>query len=110
MAKLEPLYRVQFVHNGERYQLFVREVSQSTLFGFIEIADFVWRPASALLIDTAEERLKTEFAGVSRSFIPLHAVLRIDQVEQRGDAAITALSDKVMPFPGPVYTPARTPK
>ncbi|MBW8191149.1 DUF1820 family protein [Neiella marina] len=98
------LYRIQFVVNGEQYQLFVREVVQGSLWGFIEIADFVWNTQSELLVDTAEERLKSEFAGVNRTYLPMHNVLRIDAVEQRGRASIKPLSDKVTPFPAPIYT------
>ncbi|MBD1390187.1 DUF1820 family protein [Neiella sp. HB171785] len=104
MSESTPLYRVQFVVNGEQYQLFVREVIQGSLWGFIEIADFVWNTQSELLVDTAEERLKSEFEGVQRTYLPMHNVLRIDAVEQRGRASIKPLSDKVAQFPGPVYT------
>lgn len=99
-----PLYRIQFVVNGEQYQLFVREVVQGSLWGFVEIADFVWNTQSELLVDTAEERLKSEFAGVNRTYLPIHNVLRIDAVEQRGRASIKLLTDKVAQFPGPIYT------
>lgn len=108
MANAEYLYRVQFISNGERYQVFVRDVRQGDLWGFVELVDFVWRSSSTLVIDTAEERLKTEFAGVDRTLVPLHHVLRIDRVTQRGDATITALSDKITPFPGPLYPPGRS--
>ncbi|GGA86330.1 hypothetical protein GCM10011369_30470 [Neiella marina] len=104
MSESTPLYRVQFVVNGEQYQLFVREVVQGSLWGFIEIADFVWNTQSELLVDTAEERLKSEFDGVKRTYLPMHNVLRIDAVEHRGRASIKPVSDKVAQFPGPVYT------
>ena len=100
----QSLYRIQFVVNGEQYQLFVREVVQGSLWGFIEISDFVWNTASELLVDTAEERLKSEFEGVNRTYIPMHNVLRIDSVAQRGRASIKPLSEKVAQFPGPIYT------
>ena len=45
-----------------------------------------------------------EFADVERSYIPMHSVIRIDEVTRRGTAKVTpADSDsKVRPFP--VYT------
>ncbi len=104
MGQHPALYRVQFVVNGEQYQVYVREVVQGGLWGFIEIADFVWHSQSELVIDTAEERLKSEFNGVNRTYIPMHNVLRVDLVEQRGSASIKPLSDKVTHFPGPIYT------
>ena len=38
-----------------------------------------------------EERIKSEFAGVKRTFLPLHSVLRIDEVKKQGVSKITAL-------------------
>lgn len=107
MSSTPPLYRIQFVSNGERYELFVREVSQGGLFGFVEIGDFVWDSHTSLVVDPSHEKLKTEFADVERTFVPMHNVLRIDAVKKQGTAKITKLSDKVTAFPTPVYTPKR---
>ncbi|EBW8880653.1 DUF1820 family protein, partial [Salmonella enterica subsp. enterica serovar Enteritidis] len=49
MSGQQPLYRIQFMNNGKNYQLYVRELVQSNLFGFIEIADFVFDTQSAVL-------------------------------------------------------------
>lgn len=96
----EPLlYRIQFMNNGKNYQLYVRELRQSNLFGFIEIGDFVFDSQSTVLVDPSAEKLKTEFSGVTRSYIPVHAVIRIDAVTERGSARISELGDNVMPFP-----------
>ena len=35
----------------------------------------------SLVIDPAEEKLKAEFAGVQRLLLPMHAVMRIEEVE-----------------------------
>lgn len=107
MSDAQPLYRIQFVNNGERYQLYVREISQAELWGFIEIGEFVWDNHSGVVVDTAEEKLKAEFAGVKRTYIPMHSVLRIDAVDKRGSARISEISDKVAQFPTPIYTPKK---
>ncbi|QCR37528.1 DUF1820 family protein [Nissabacter sp. SGAir0207] len=99
MSEQQPLYRIQFMNNGKNYQLYVREVVQGTLFGFIEIGGFVFDSHSTLLVDPSTERLKTEFSGVNRSYIPLQAVIRIDAVTERGSARISELGDNVAPFP-----------
>ncbi len=106
MSNEQSLYRIQFMNNGKNYQLYVREIIQSTLFGFIEIADFVFDSQSTLLVDPSTEKLKTEFAGVNRSFIPMHAVIRVDAVTERGSARISDLGDNVSPFP---YFPGKKP-
>ena len=100
-----PLYRIQFISNGEHYELYVRELSQGGLFGFVEIGDFVWDTHTSLVVDPTHEKLKTEFSNVKRTYIPLHNVLRIDSVEKQGTAKISSLSDKVTAFPNPIYTP-----
>ncbi|MBN7766875.1 MULTISPECIES: DUF1820 family protein [Pectobacterium] len=106
MSNESALYRIQFINNGKNYQLYVRELVQSSLFGFIEIADFVFDSQSTVLVDPSTEKLKTEFAGVSRSFIPLQAIIRIDAVTEKGSARISDLGDNVTAFP---YLPGKKP-
>jgi hypothetical protein len=76
----------------------VKQVYQSDLYGFIEIEDYVFNERSQVLVDPSEERLKTEFTGVRRSFIPMQAVIRIDEVEKSGVSKISN-GDNVSPFP-----------
>ncbi|MBA0218854.1 DUF1820 family protein [Pectobacterium brasiliense] len=106
MSNESALYRIQFINNGKNYQLYVRELVQSSLFGFIEIADFVFDSQSTVLVDPSTEKLKTEFSGVSRSFIPLQAIIRIDAVTEKGSARISDLGDNVTAFP---YLPSKKP-
>lgn len=106
MSNESALYRIQFMNNGKNYQLYVRELVQSSLFGFIEIADFVFDGPSTLLVDPSTEKLKTEFSGVNRSFIPLQAVIRIDAVTEKGAARISELGDNVTSFP---FLPGKKP-
>lgn len=106
MSNESALYRIQFMNNGKNYQLYVRELVQSNLFGFIEIADFVFDSPSTLLVDPSTEKLKTEFTGVNRSFIPLQAVIRIDAVTEKGAARISELGDNVSQFP---FLPGKKP-
>ncbi|MBN3261905.1 DUF1820 family protein [Pectobacterium brasiliense] len=106
MSNESALYRIQFINNGKSYQLYVRELVQSSLFGFIEIADFVFDSQSTVLVDPSTEKLKTEFSGVSRSFIPLQAIIRIDAVTEKGSARISDLGDNVTAFP---YLPGKKP-
>lgn len=105
MSGQAPLFRVQFICNGERYELYVREVSQGNMFGFVEIGDFVWDTHTSLVVDPSHEKLKNEFANVTRTYVPMHSILRIDEVKKQGSAKISELSDKVTAFPSPIYTP-----
>jgi hypothetical protein len=58
------------------------------------------------LVDPSEEKLKNEFSGVERSYIPIQAVIRIDVVTERGSARISDLGDNVTVFP---YLPGKKP-
>lgn len=105
MTDKQPLYRIQFIANSERYELYVRELTQGNLFGFVEIGDFVWDNHTSLVLDPSHEKLKSEYADVTRTYIPMHSVLKIDEVKKQGTAKITELGDKVAQFPSPIYTP-----
>ena len=110
--KRRQVYRVSFYNEGKVYEIYAREVTQGALYGFVEAAGFVFGEKSAVVVDPTEEKLKSEFEAVKRTFIPLHSVIRIDQVEKEGTAKITAAGDKgnVAPFPGVVYAPGRRPE
>ena len=61
------------------------------MLGFVEIGDLVFGEKSSIVVDPGEEKLKLEFENVRRFYVPVHAVLRIDEVEKRGVARITAM-------------------
>ena len=96
----DTLYRVAFFSRGEIYEIYVKELYQSDLYGFIEVEELVFGNRAQVVVDPSEEKLKAEFSGVSRSFIPMQAVLRIDEVEKVGTPKITtATGGTVTPFP-----------
>ena len=103
----ETIYRVNFNCQGEVYEIYARKVSQGGLFGFVEIEELIFGERSKLLIDSSEERLKTEFEGVRRVYVPLHAVIRIDEVEKAGRGRITTSEAKVAAFPMPMMPPGK---
>jgi hypothetical protein len=97
------VYRILFHNQGQVYEVYARNIYQSELYGFVEIEDYTFGNRSQVLIDPAEDRLRNEFDGVQRSFIPMHSIVRIDEVEKEGVAKITdSKGDKVTPFPMPV--------
>lgn len=106
------IYRVTFFNQGEIYEIYARKLSNGGLFGFVEIEDLAFGDASKVVIDPGQERLEQEFSGVKRSYIPMHAVVRIDEVEKPGVGRISAAKDggKVHPFPTSILTPGRDPK
>jgi len=101
---LEHIFKVIFSNQGQVYEIYAKQFSQGELFGFIEVEQLLFGERSKLIVDSSEERLKTEFSGVRRVFIPMHSVVRIDEVEKPGPARITpaeAGSGVVKAFPLP---------
>lgn len=101
----ESLYRVRFVSQDKIYEIYARDVIQGELYGFVVLSELVFDTNTTLVVDPSEEKLKTEFSGVKQTIIPMHSILRIDEVEKRGTAKITEISGNVTQFPSPVYTP-----
>lgn len=100
------IFKVVFVNQGKVYEIYARKVSHGTLFGFVEIEELVFGERSAVVVDPSEERVKSEFEGVKRTYVPLHSVLRIDEVRKQGVSKITnAEGSNVTAFPMPIYTP-----
>jgi len=98
MGRPTEIYKITFLNKGKVYEIFVRQVYQSDLYGFIEVEDFVFDERTQVLVDPAEEKLKAEFSGVKRSFIPMQAIMRIDEVDKGGVAKISS-GDNITPFP-----------
>jgi len=100
------LYRIIFMNQGKIYEIYARSIAHGDLFGFIEIEELVFGERSSVVVDPAEEKIKSEFAGVQRTYIPMHAVMRIDQVEKQGVSKISNVDgDNVAHFPMPMYPP-----
>ena len=99
------IFKVLFLNQGKVYEVYAKKVTHGSLFGFIEVEDIVFGERASVVLDPAEERIKTEFEGVKRSYLPLHSVLRIDEVRKQGTAKITALEGgNIAQFPVPLYS------
>ncbi len=101
----KPLYKIIFHDQGKIYEIYAKSVHQGSMFGFIEVEELVFGEKTSVVVDPSEESLKTEFSNVTRTFIPMHAIIRIDGVNKQGSAKITQVTENgenIMPFP--VYT------
>ena len=98
------IFRIMFVNQGKVYEVYARRVGHGNMFGFIEVEEMVFGERSGVVLDPAEERIKSEFEGVKRTYLPLHSVLRIDEVKKQGTAKITNFEGaNVAQFPVPLY-------
>lgn len=97
----DTMYKVVFLNHDKVYELYANAVYQSEMYGFVEVEDFVFSDESKVIVDPGAEKLRSEFSGVQRTYIPMHHVLRIDEVEQEGTGKIREASsdEKVAMFP-----------
>ena len=103
MASKE-LYKITFSNQGKLYEIYAKSVANSNLLGFIEIASLVFGEKTSLVVDPSEEKIKTEFEGVKRTYIPMHSVLRIDEVDKEGVSKVSkAEGDNVTQLPNTVF-------
>jgi hypothetical protein len=101
----KPLYKIIFHNQNKIYEMYAERVQQGSLFGFIEVEHLVFGEKTSVVVDPAEENLKTEFCDVTRIYIPMHSIIRIDEVNKQGIAKITPTTESsgnVMHFP--IYT------
>ena len=101
------IFRIMFVNQGKVYEIYARRVSHGELFGFVEVEELVFGERATVVVDPAEERIKGEFDGVKRTYLPLHSILRIDEVKKQGVSKITALEGggaNVSQFPMPMFS------
>lgn len=96
------LYKVTFIAQGKSIELHARHVASSELWGFTEVGELVFdAPGETLVVDPTEERLREEFNDTTMLHLPMHAIVRIEEVAKRGPLVIrdAASGDKIMPFP-----------
>ena len=102
MAK--PLYKVTFLSHGRIYELYAGRVDSSSLWGFTEIAELVFDVHDGVVVDPTEERLRDEFGNTKVLHLPMQSVLRIEEVEKKGQSVIRDAGTGeavVTPFPMP---------
>jgi len=97
----EKLFRIAFLNHGKVYELFCTGVCTSNLFGFVEASGLQFGENDVLVIDPTEEKMRDEFDGVEVLHLPMHSVLRVEQVRKKGQAVIRdrESGEKVTPFP-----------
>lgn len=102
----DPLFKVVFMNQGQVYEVYARQIDPAAMFGFIAVEELVFGERTTVVVDPTEEKLKTEFANVKRTYIPMHSIIRIDEVDKQGKSKISKLEGgNVAQFPMPMYTP-----
>ena len=101
------IFKVIFHNQGKVFEIYARKVGHGAMFGFIEVEELIFGERSSVVVDPAEEKIQIEFAGVKRTYLPLHSVIRIDEVRKSGVSKVSAAdaASNVAQFPFPVYPP-----
>jgi hypothetical protein len=98
------LYKVTFLNHGKVYELYAQRVASGALWGFTEVAELVFDLREGVVVDPTEERLRDEFGDTRVLHLPMQSIVRIEEVEKKGQAAIRdAVTGEavVTPFPMP---------
>ena len=96
-------YKVSFIHQNEVYQICARTVGSSDIYGLIEMGEFLF-PENKLVYNPSEERIRKEFLGIERTWIPYNSVIRIDEVQDNQTTEI-----KIVPLESPSAAPGPIP-
>ena len=96
------IFKVIFVQNDTVYEIYAKQVAESDMFGFIVLEDMLFGEKTSVVVDPTEEKLKAMFTDVTRTYVPMSSVIRIDEVSQQGQAKISPLpkaGNNISPFP-----------
>jgi hypothetical protein len=100
---IKNIFKVSFYNQSNVYEVYASKVYQSDLHGFITIEELKFHERTSVVVDPGEEKLKSEFEQVKRFFVPMHAIIRIDEVEKQGVAKISEAGKNIAQFPSHVY-------
>jgi hypothetical protein len=112
----DTLFRIRFYHEENVYEIYARSLAQESIFGFLEVEELVFSDTTSnLVVDPTEEKLRKEFEGVICTYIPMHAIIRIDEVKKQGiakmsDAPKGVKNNILRPFPAHVYNKSKAPE
>ena len=90
---------------GQIYEIYAREVGHGDMFGFVAVEQLVFGERTTVVVDPSEEKIKSEFKHVKRTYLPMHSVIRIDEVDKQGPSKISKMDGNVTQFPMPIYSP-----
>ena len=86
----QKIYKIKFFQVGEVYEIFAKNIHQSDFYAFLEIEDYIFFDTkNNIVVDTSEEKLKSEFLGVKKTLLPINSIIRIDEVTELGKSKIS---------------------
>lgn len=94
----ESLFKIIYTQRDVVHEIYAEQVSESDMYGFIVVEDLFYDEQLELLPETAEE--KPRFAEeVQRTYIPIHAVIRIDEIQRKINTTKPVHTNNIRIFP-----------
>ena len=95
------LYKVIFINQSKVYELYAKDVFSSDIYGFIYVAELIFDQNSTIVIDPAEEKIRNEFENVNVLHLPMHSIIRIEEVKKKMSCKIRDIKkgENITPFP-----------
>ena len=75
------VYRVRYRELDKINTMYVRYISEESLVGFLEADELILGNDAEISNDELTDEFCAEFKGVQRVYLPLHVILRIDEID-----------------------------
>ena len=72
-------------------ELYAEKVTNSDIFGFVEVSDIVFIDSSELIITPEDDKVRKIFKNITRTLIPLASVARIDEIQMPTNTSVVKL-------------------
>ncbi|MGA1845940.1 DUF1820 family protein [Deferribacter abyssi] len=75
------LFKITFLNDKkETLTIHASKVNTSSFLGLIEVSDIVFLDTSEILFTPNDDKIKSEFKDVEKTFIPINYIVRIDEI------------------------------
>ncbi len=89
------LYKIHFLDEGKNKNIvYANKVNPSSFLGLIELSDIVFLDTSEILITPDDDKIRKEFQDVERTFLPINAIIRIDEIVLENETPVIKLYKK----------------
>ena len=82
MAAVDYIYKVVFKQDDKHCELYAKYICEESLMGFLEVESLIFSSNNpGIIVDVQQEELKQQYKGVKRTYIPIHTVIRVDEIK-----------------------------